>query len=322
MAGESDPGLLEDYFGNLAPAWVPDTPTDDGIPVTVVPVPKLYGDALFGKYRGVRIDQGSPNWLQLALYSQRTGAPVRIEIGSYSTTPTVDVRYRESSGYDPRIYVPDDGDTPYLASDGLSVTIPVPIELRNNPGVFEAQVRIVDANAVERNRSGFSVMVDRGLWLADGTAPNSSKGPPTCDEIRTAMRDHPGANRLLQNYAWDGGEIGLSIVSAVQVYNQTYPVGGCTFTTITWPAAWRRQLLDGCIAYLMETVAEYMRRGHLPYSAGGLNIDDLGKEQDYTKSADAYRERFAKWCRLVKTRMSIDEGWSSIGSAPFAGYSW
>lgn len=317
MAADPDNALLDDYFGPLSPEWVPDTPTDNGIPITTVPVPKLYGDSLFGKFRGARIDQGSPNWLRLVLYSPQTGAPVKIAIGSYSTDPTVDIRYREASGYNLNVYGPDTGDTPYLTPDGLSVVLPVPVELRDNPGVYDAQVRVVDANAVERNRSSFLLAVDRGLWLSAGTVPSGVKGPPTFDEIRTSLRDHPGVNRLLQNFEFDLGEIGQSIVWAVQTYNQTSPIGSCNYTTVSWPSAWRRQLLDGCLSYLFNTASTYFRRGHLPYSAGGLQIDDLNKENEYDKAAMAYRTRFEEWCRLTKTRMSIDAGWGSVAGGMY-----
>ncbi len=157
-------------------------------------------------------------------------------------------------------------------------------------------------------------MIDRGLFLADGTAPGCDNGPPTFDEVRTLLRDHPGANRLFQEFGWDAAEIGQSIAGGVQHFNTTLPVGGCSYTTRTWPGPWRRQLLDGCMAYLMETMAEWMRRSHLPYSAGGTTIDDLGKAGDYQKAAEMYRERFDKWCRLTKVRLSVASGFGSIGS--------
>lgn len=322
MTNPSDPdaGLLDDYFSPLSPSWVPDTPTDSGIPTTVVPVTKLYGDPLFGKTRGVRVDQGSPNWLRLGLYSPQTGAPIKIEIGSYSTSPTVDVRFREATGLDRTIYGPDDGDTPYLESDGLSVILPIPGEVRNIPGVFDAQVRVVDANAVERNRSNFVVMIDRGMWLTDGSPVVDTKGPPTFDEVRTMLRDHPGANRLLQNYEFDAAEIGQSIVAAVQMYNQTAPIGCRDFTTITWPQQWRRPLIDGCLSYLFNIASTYFRRGHLPYSAGGLSIDDLKKDNEYDKAAMEYRQRFDTWAKLTKSRISVAAGWGSVGGGVYGGW--
>lgn len=317
MANPTDPDadLLTDYFGPLDPVWAPDTPVSDGRPVIVVPVTDLYGDKLFGRPSGVRLDQGSPAWLRLVLYSGQTGAPIQIVVGGYSVPPTVEVRFREATDLDPRIYIPDPADTPSVAEDGRSVLLPVPLEVKNNAGVYNAQVRVTDAGGIERNRSNFTLVTDPGFWLSgDSTHTPGSGGPPTVDAIRLALRDHPGMNRLLQSFEFDLADIGQSIVRGVQTYNTTYPLGGRVFTTITWPSVWKLQLIDGCLVYLMETMATYMRRGHLPYNAAGLEIDDLGKEKDYIKAAQIYRDRFTEWARYEKTRESIAAGWGSIGS--------
>lgn len=314
MPDDYDPNasLLDDYFGSPAPEWVPDEP-EDGRPVITVPVPKLYEDSLYGAPCAVRVDQGTGAWLRFGLYSGQTGAPIKIEIGSYSTPPNIDVRFREASGYDPRVYVPDDDDTPSLATDGRSVLLPLPLEIKNQAGVYTAQVRVTDGNEIERNRSTFFVIVDRGLWLADGSHPNDL-GPPTYDELRTAIRDHPGANRLLQNFEYFLGEVAQALVGGVQLYNTTFPLGSRNFSTINWPSQWRRQLIDGALAHLFETASAYFRRGHLPYNAAGVAIDDLDKHETYGKSAEMYRTRFKEWATFVKTKASIDSGWGGVTS--------
>lgn len=314
-----DAALMEDAFGPLNPTWAP--AATPGVPVVDFQVTRLYGEQLTGKPLGVRVDQGSPAWLRLPLYSARTGGPVTIAVGGYSTPPAVQVRYREASGYDNRVYGPDAGDTPALEAAGTTALLPLPVELKNAPGVYGGQCLVRDGAGVEQYRSNFTVLVDRGLFTADGAVPQD-RGPPTFDEVRTALRDHPGANRLLGEYAWDPAEIGQALTGAVQTFNTTLPVGGRGFTTATFPAAWRRQMIDGALAYLFETAAEYMRRGHLPYSAGGMAVDDLAKEQDYQKAAALYRDRFEKWCRLTKTRLSVEAGWGGVGSGAtwYGGY--
>lgn len=315
MSNPTDPDatLLTDYFGPLEPVWVPDTSVTDGKRLTVVPVAKLYGDPLYGKTRGVRVDQGTNTWLQFVPYSPQTGAPLSISVGGYSTPPTVEVRYREASGSLPSIFVPDDGDVPALASDGRSVYLPLPVELKDLPGVYNAQMMVRDGSGQERLRGDFYVLVDRGMWDSSGGTPTDS-GPVTVQEVQTALRDHPGANRLLGNFEFDLAEIAQAIVSAVQTFNMTSPLGCPMLSTRNFPTHWRRNMLDGCMSYLWETASTYFRRGDLQYQAGGAAVADLAKNRDYSEAAMMYRERYSKWCREVKTRASIDAGWGALGS--------
>jgi hypothetical protein len=321
-----DDQLLEDYFGGLEPVWTGDSPVTTARRTVTVPVTKLYGDPLYGKPRGVRIDQGTSSWIRLVLISP-TGGPAVINVGAYSSPPTIAVRYREATGLSNCIYEPDEADIPELASDGKSISFPVPDEVRDRAGVYRAQLRICTADGDEVARDEVTVLVDRGFWLSDGAAPSSDRGPPTMAEVRTALRDHPGANRLLGDYEFDAAEIGQSIVSGVQTFMNGFPPLPLKVDTITWPSQWRRQLLDGTTAYLFETAASYLRRGNLPYTAGGLTIDDLKKEPEYLQAAMMYRQRFAEWIKSTRTAISLDAAWGSVssglvGSFPGSSYTW
>jgi hypothetical protein len=218
---------------------------------------------------------------------------------------------------------------PEIAPAKTGKKVAVPDEVRNRPGVYRAQVRVCSAEGAEVARDEVAVLVDRGFWLADGTAPSDDRGPPTVAEIRTSLRDHPGANRLLGDYEFDAAEVGQAIVSAVLDFVTAFPPTSFrpALDTTTWPAAWRRQLLDGSLAYLFETAAAYCRRGNLPYTAGGLTIDDLKKEPEYLQAAMLYRKRYADWVKTTRTAYSLSAGWGSVSSGlvggfPGSSYTW
>lgn len=318
MADPTDDTLLTDYFADLNPVWVPDTPPPeaDGRRLTTVPVTKLYGDPLFGKARGVRVDQGTNTWLRLVLYSPETGAPLTVSVGQYSAAPQVAVRYQEATGVDPTVYVPNDADAPALASDGRSVLLPLPPEVADGPGVYTASVLLRNAAGAEVTRDQIWVLVERSLFLSDGTAPSDGRGPPTAAEVRTALRDHPGANRLLANWEFDYAELGQALVGAVQAFNAETPFlpARYTYTTRTFAAGWRRPWIDGALAYLFDTAATYSRRGTLPYEGGGLSVNDLDKERPYLAAAEGYRARFRQWARMTKGSINVASGWGSVGS--------
>lgn len=274
---------------------------------------QLYGDSLSGKPRGVRYDQGLTAWARLPLTSPTTGGPLVIDVGLYSTAPTVDVRIVEASGMDPRVYEPDEDAE--LSSDGRSIVFLVPPEVSNTAGVYRAQARVVDENSVERARDEVWLYVDRGFWTTTGDTP-SDNGPPTFAEVRTALRDHPAANRLLGSYEFDAAEIGQAVVSAVGRFNTELPPlpKAYAMSTIRMPSGWRRQFLNATVSYLLETGANYFRRGHLPYSSGGLVIDDLAREKDYLAEAMRLRDEFVRWVKLTRTSISMAAAWGSTGS--------
>jgi len=306
---ESSDNLLDDFFGPLNPTWDP-TPSRR---VITVATSKLYDDPLYGKTRGVKYDQGLTAWVKLPLTSETTGAPVTIALGNYSSAPVVDVRIREASGADPRVYEPD---VPAeLADSGTAVMFAVPPEVANMSGVFRAQIRVVDAQSIEKTRDEFWIYVDRGLWTTTGDMPQDI-GPPTFSEVRTAMRDHPVANRLLAEYEFDPAEIGMAVVSAVQRFNGELPPLPRQFlmSTINLPGAWRRQLLNGTLSYLFETAATYFRRGDLPYNSGGLAVNDLAKNKDYQQAIDRLREEFLRWIKLTRMSINLAAAHGSVGS--------
>lgn len=320
MADPADETLEIDFFGPPTPAWTEDTVT--GRVYANVEITKLYQDKLYGRLPGLRLDQGSPVWVRLPMYDQGTGAPLKVTTGQYSTAPTVACRYREASGYDRRVMEPSGDDaTPALDETGRYLLLPVPTEVVNNPGVYTMQASVRDGNGLERVRNQLTVLVDRGLFLADGGAPDD-RGPPTLAEVRVALRDHPAANRLLGEYEFDAAEVGSAIVHAVQAFANGFPPlpPQWNLPTTRWPAGARRPLTDGILTQLFETAAHYHRRGHLPYSAGGLTVDDLAKEKDYAQAVAFYRERFETWVKMVRSKVNIAAGWGSLAS-PYS-YQW
>lgn len=280
---------------------------------------RLYDDPLYGKPMGVRVDQGSTPTLRVPLTSDQSGAPAVVALGNYSITPVVAARFRESTGGCSTVHEAVDCTLELTADQTAAhaVNIPLPVAMGDLPGVFRGQfsLRTADTNE-ERLRNEFWVLVERGFWTVEGAAPSADRGPPTLAEVRLSVRDHPGANRLLGDYEFDPAEVGFALTSAVQTYNNEFPPLPHQYrlTTINFPGCWRRQLLTGTLAYLFETARAYHRRGHLPYSAGGMSFDDLAKEKDYAAAADQCRQEYVRWVKTQRAKISMDAAWGSLGS--------
>ena len=308
--------ITEDALAPLNPVYEASGGTRRYIDVRTT---QLYNDPLYGKYRGVRFDQGLTAWVRLPLFSGQTGAPQVINVGAYSSSPFVYVRIKENTGVENTTYEPDV--SAELSSDGRSIAFLVPPEVADNAGIYRAQARVVDENDVEQARDEVFIYVDRGMWLTDGST-TSDYGPPTFSEVRTAIRDHPGANRLLGDYEFDPAEIGQAVTSAVQEFNNGFPPlpMSMVYTTKTFPRFWRRQLLNGALAYLFETAATYFRRGHLPYNASGLAVDDLAKDKDYQMAVRELRAVYAQWIKTTRAAISVNAAYGSLSSgAPYRG---
>jgi hypothetical protein len=297
----------QEFFGPLDPVWLGDS--DYGPRYIDVSTTRLYRDALYGKPRAVVVDQGISNAvLRVPLFSD-SGSPLVIDVGSYSVAPTAAARYREAAGNASSV---TDAEAT-LSSDGTTVGVELPTAVADVPGVYTVQFRVLDGGGYERARNELWVYVNRGLWLSDGS-PGVDVGLPTIREVRNAVRDHPGANRLLGDYEFDAAEVASALVSAIQSFNnETPPIDRC-FNTTSWPVGWRRALIDGALAYLFETASDYHRRGELPYSAAGVSINDLSKSPSYIQAAEAYRKRFSRWVIMTKSKISLSQGWGSLGS--------
>lgn len=312
-----DDQTLDEAFGTLDPRWVSDDTQDPATRYIDVRVTRLYQDYLYGKPRGVVVDQGTATAkLRASLFSPTTGAPIIVQTGPYATAPVVGARYREASGFAATSL----DAAGVLSNDGRTVAIDLPSVVVDLPGVHTLQFRIVDGGGIERVRNEVWVYVDRGLWGSDGGTPMES-GALTTAEIRNAIRDHPGANRLLGEFEFDAAEIAMAVVASVQTFNAEFPPMPTKVSTVNWPVEWRWQLMDGVLSRMFDVAVAYHRRGMLPYSAGNVSINDLQKEMPYLQASQLYGQRFTKWCKFIRTSLSMRGGFASLGSGSSIGSS-
>lgn len=195
-----------------------------------------------------------------------------------------------------------------LAADGQSVVVTLPQALTDNPGVYELEARVLDS-------AGSSLARGRAWAYVEPSAlGGGGSGPPPVDDVRAAVRDYPQANLLLGDYEFSAAEVAYAVTRAVRKFNAAPPAVFATVTTCTWPRAYRDNLLEGVLAELFAQAASYHRRGHLPYSAGGVAVDDLGKEKDYLVAAQTYRQRWDDWVKMTKVGLNIESAFGSSHS--------
>lgn len=196
------------------------------------------------------------------------------------------------------------------ATVGGPVVAPVDLTALRGAGIFLGQVAALDANGIPSVLNTFYLVVERSLWSrVDGL------GPPTFSEIRLHLRDSsPGENRLLDVRQFDDAEVARCIVQAIEYWNGANPPG-FYHTTQSFP--YRAIWLSGTIAYLQKLAAEWYRKNRLDYSAGGIQVADLNKADEYDRQADQAIAAFRADVQSRKVSLNMEAGWGSV-SSPYA----
>lgn len=159
----------------------------------------------------------------------------------------------------------------------------------------------------------FYLAIERGLF---GTPDQEYVGPPSIAEVRLHLRDYPENNLLLDEYEFDEAEIAMAAERCIMYFNELMPPIQRKFSTRNFP--FRYHWLEGITYYLFMIAANWHRRNRLPYQAGGVSVDDIGKEKDYMQAAMMYEKNWKEWAIRQKVSLNMEEGFAFISSD----YSW
>lgn len=184
---------------------------------------------------------------------------------------------------------------------GIEITIPADLA----PGVYNIE-------SILYNDADKAVGISRGLLYVEPSAvfSHDGSGIPTIFEIRQAIRDFPNSRRLLGTYEFTVAEIAGAVRRTISKFNSFAPKV-ISFSSLNWPVAHSAELINGILAELYEMSAAYFRANYLPYSAGGLTIDDTVKEKDYLNATRELRQRWEEWVRIFKMGHNIETAFGS-----------
>lgn len=187
------------------------------------------------------------------------------------------------------------------------VDIPIPIEAVEYPGISSVDVALMDNTDKIYCINCIDLIVNRSAWSKADDPP----GPPTIAEIRLFLRDSdPNDNLWRAVTEFDLAEIAAAIEIPVAYWNESPPPIPVKYNTSNFP--FRYHWLLGIIAQLYFIAANWYRRVHLPYSAGGISVDDKNKANEYEQIGNKNWEEFKKWCTMTKVRMNTEQGYSSL----------
>lgn len=194
------------------------------------------------------------------------------------------------------------------------VRIPLLPALVEYAGIYEAAVAVVDANRQPVLVDRFVVWVEKSLWSDNLDANLTPGGPPTLQEIRTLLMDRdPADNSLLDRVEFSTDQVVTAICQPVRLFNEM-PPPVAIYDTRTFPfqAAWR----DAIVGHLLVMAAHNYRRNHLPYSAGGVSVDDKNKEGPYLSMGLRLLDEYKTFVINKKVEINAHRFVGGIGS-PF-----
>lgn len=204
-----------------------------------------------------------------------------------------------------------DSGTGYVAAQSL------PEEITRHPGVYATEWAVM----TEDKRMLFSnpscLFVNRGLFGMTDSPNDRLLGPPSIQDIRLSLRDNSQEdNTLLDNVEFDGAEIAQAVVRPIRMWNEMPPPLRPLQTTKTFPL--QELWLLGIQSFLLETAAHNYRRNDLPYSAGGVSVQDKAKADSYDSAAHRVGIRFRELLQAKKIEINI-QLFSGVVSSPYGG---
>jgi len=200
-------------------------------------------------------------------------------------------------------------DADVLSLEQGTVVVEIPAENLQLPGIYYAEVGLYDVTGDIPRLHWANLFY---LWVEPMATLANLQGPPTLAEIRLSLRDSsPVENLLLDEARFSDEEIVLCVRRPVQEWNETPPPIQ-TYNTNNFP--FRHHWLTATAGYLFRMAEEQFRANHLPYSAGGVSLNDQNKFDVYAKAAQSRLDEWRYWLRRQKATMNLEQGYGGIGS--------
>lgn len=185
----------------------------------------------------------------------------------------------------------------------------LPKEAGAAPGAMIAEIGLYDEAGELVYTYDLHVLVERGQFGEVVTG----RGLPAVDEVRLWMRDNdPTDNFLLRELEFDLSEVVESMIDCVREWNTSLPPIRQKYNTCTFPNPSAMRL--GVMGRLYQLAAKHYRRAHLPYSAGGVQLDDKNKAPEYEQVGQAMCQQYTQWVKTDKARINRENFTGTSGS--------
>jgi hypothetical protein len=287
-------------------------------------ITRVDGQPILSKIPTVLTSQGVTPVLEMVLRDSE-GRPVNLtncgfnssnSSSSTGSSPRVLGKLREAINLSPEKLAVDLDAAVWDSAAGV-VRCRLPNSATELNGIFRGTWALVDSDDSIVFTNSFLLVVDRGEFALQG----SNRGVPSPNDIRVFIRDNaPEDNYLLNELEFDLTEIAESAIRCIDHFNAAQPPIPQKFDTNTFPNP--VVLLNGLMGYLYQIAAKHYRRNHLPYSAGGVQIDDKNKGNEYDQLGAVMIAEYQQWVKNKKSQFNAQNWNGAFGSGYDYGGRW
>lgn len=259
-------------------------------------VPNIFGEEVRSRKLAVRTSAGEVNSVSVPLYDDNgqlvTGlpeGPAKYRIAE--AVKRTELLYEaEIEGFD--------------ASEGRVIISP-PQEIMTIPGIYDVSLGFFDKNEKLRYTRNFYIYNEPSTW-----GSSSTSALPTIDTIRLNLRDSDVVeNELLGDRQFGLEEICAAAIRTIEYWNNVPPITAAD--TRNFPYANLLQM--GIEIHLFEILLEWYRKNRLPYNAGGISVDDMGKLNEYIAAVQSRKQEFIRLVQRTKVSENLRAAFAKLG---------
>lgn len=180
-------------------------------------------------------------------------------------------------------------------------------------GIYQLSICLADGNFNSLHIENPIMWVERSLFTLDSGDTTFNLGPPSIEEVRQAIMDNGAEeNLLLDNVEFSDDQIAFAVTRPIRRWNDTPPPLRPLMNTQTFP--FPDPWLDAICGHLFIIAANNYRRNRLPYSAGGISVDDKSKEPEYMKAGQELLQKYDAFVQYKKVEINTALFTGNIGS--------
>lgn len=265
-------------------------------------LPALDGCPILTRLKAFIVDQGADATLE-HVFRDRQGNPV--DLSTLITGGGIALRVKEFLGAG---LSPVSNPTWSLTGSVVDLTggivrCALPADLVEQAGIYELAWGAVGVDGRPLSVDRGLLSIERSQFATDEIVKANNLGPPTLQEVRMRLMDSAASeNLLLDDIEFKAEQIQLALVEPIRLFNESPPPIG-TFTTRTFP--WRGAWTSGVLAQLYFMAAANYRRNYLEHQAGGINVADKKKFNEYGAEGKRLWDEYRAWMDVKKCEINL-----------------
>ena len=195
------------------------------------------------------------------------------------------------------------------------IKIVIPYNTIDEAGIYHAQILLYNVDDELLWTTNYWLAVEMSL---DADAALIGQEPISIPEVRMMLRDVcADENLLLGALEFSDSAIAYAMRWPIHEFNETNQPK-TTYTGKNFP--WHLHWLKATCGYLLNTAARKYARDSLPYSAGGVSINDKAKSDEYRRLAKDLLDAWHSFVFNQKIELNVAGAFGTLRSTYSGSY--